>query len=61
MTRWVKDTRPGSTLGQTGSWPKQERLAPETLCDPATGALGPASGHAVSDAYDRIRAALKAG
>ena len=59
ITRWVKDTRPGATQGQTGYWPKQGQFAPETLFDPATGALDPKSGHAVSTAYDQIVTALR--
>ncbi len=60
MTRWVKDTRPGPTQGQTGYWPKQGQFDPETLYDPAAGTLDPQSGQTVSTAYDQIVTALKA-
>lgn len=59
VTRWVKDTRPGATLGQDGYWPKQGQFAPETLYDVAKGTLDPHSGRTVSFAYDQILAALK--
>jgi len=59
ITRWVKDTRPGATLGQRGYWPKQGQFDPETLYDPATQALDSKSGQIVSTAYDQILAALR--
>lgn len=59
VTRWVTDMRPGPTKGKVGYWPKEGQYDPETLCDPATGALDPKSGHNISNAYDQILAALK--
>lgn len=61
FTRWVADTRPGPTNGQQGYWPKEGQYVPATTYDPDTGALDPKSGHAVSDAFDEMLAALRGG
>ncbi len=61
FTRWVADTREGPTKGKDGYWPKEGQFDPATLFDPAAGAPNPKTGHIVSNAYDQMLAALKAG
>lgn len=61
ITRWVVDTRDGPTKGQEGYWPKEGQFDPATRYDPFSGGLDPNSGHVISNAWDQVLAALKAG